>query len=174
MGTACGGYRPFIPAPLTGNFMNSAYGVPTHPFPQGIDIYKQPAFDHPALRNHTIQMRPSFTIQDETSSTKGDSSPAPALSQTWQKSGSCPEGTVPIRRIRKQDLSTRNYLVVQNLDVLHLDGYEKTGCINLVCPGFVQTSKTILLGGILQPLSQKNGPQYQIDLTIKILSLAFA
>src|ERR1044072_2255153 len=24
--------------------------------------------------------------------------------QTWQKSGSCPEGTVPIRRIRKEDL----------------------------------------------------------------------
>ncbi|KAF5452043.1 hypothetical protein F2P56_027082 [Juglans regia] len=37
MGTACGGYGPFSPAPLTGNFMNSAYGgVPTHPYHQGI------------------------------------------------------------------------------------------------------------------------------------------
>ncbi|KAJ1423467.1 hypothetical protein SESBI_12405 [Sesbania bispinosa] len=43
-----------------------------------VNIYKQPAFDHPALKNHTIQ--------------------------TWQKSGSCPKGTVPIRRILKEDL----------------------------------------------------------------------
>ncbi|XP_042960351.1 uncharacterized protein LOC122295408 [Carya illinoinensis] len=236
-----------------------------------VDIYKQPAFDHPALRNHTIQIRPSFTIQDDTSSTKGDSSPAPALSQTWQKSGSCPLGTVPIRRIRKQDLlraaslehfgrdgprtswavnaeatngqsrhfvhlngskipifpmpeHSTAFLVTKGYNYVGargginawsprvesadeyttgqiwikngppginfesveagwmvnpklfggaeprlfarwtLDGYEKTGCINLVCPGFVQTSKTIVLGGILQPLSQKNGPQYQINL----------
>lgn len=36
MGTVCGGYGPFSPAPLTGNFMNSAYGVPAHPHHQEI------------------------------------------------------------------------------------------------------------------------------------------
>ncbi|XVE70964.1 hypothetical protein DITRI_Ditri10aG0111900 [Diplodiscus trichospermus] len=63
-----------------------------------VDIQKQPAFDHPALRNHTIQMRPSVVF-----STKNESS-KPVVFQTWQRSGSCPKGTVPIRRVRRQDL----------------------------------------------------------------------
>lgn len=28
--------------------------------------------------------------------------------QTWQRSGSCPEGTIPIRRVQKQDLLRTN------------------------------------------------------------------
>ncbi|TXG74297.1 hypothetical protein EZV62_002876 [Acer yangbiense] len=68
-----------------------------------VDINKQPAFDHPALRNHKIQMRPSFDLPTEKPDTRNESS-QPVIQQTWQKSGSCPEGTVPIRRIRKQDL----------------------------------------------------------------------
>ncbi|TXG46452.1 hypothetical protein EZV62_028050 [Acer yangbiense] len=68
-----------------------------------VDINKQPAFDHPALRNHKIQMRPSFDLPTEKPDTRNESS-QPVIQQTWPKSGSCPEGTVPIRRIRKQDL----------------------------------------------------------------------
>ncbi|GMI88514.1 hypothetical protein like AT5G25950 [Hibiscus trionum] len=68
-----------------------------------VDIYKQPAFDHPALKNHIIQMRPSFDLKKEKPSTENESS-KPVVSQTWQRSGSCPEGTIPIRRIRREDL----------------------------------------------------------------------
>jgi len=68
-----------------------------------VDINKQPAFDHPALKNHTIQMRPTSNIAFETSSTKNESSWL-MLSQTWTRSGSCPKGTVPIRRIQREDL----------------------------------------------------------------------
>ncbi|KAJ4708149.1 Protein of Unknown Function (DUF239) [Melia azedarach] len=68
-----------------------------------VDIYKQPAFDHPALKNHTIQMKPSIDLQAEKSDGRTESS-RPAIQQTWQKSGSCPKGTIPIRRIRRQDL----------------------------------------------------------------------
>ena|ERR1044072_6976472 len=28
----------------------------------------------------------------------------PPVFQIWQKSGSCPEGTIPVRRVRKEDL----------------------------------------------------------------------
>ncbi|XXG45982.1 hypothetical protein AAC387_Pa02g0927 [Persea americana] len=62
-----------------------------------VDIYKQPAFDHPLLKNHTIQMRPSFYDSTKISSSK-------PLEQLWHKSGSCPKGTIPIRRTRKEDL----------------------------------------------------------------------
>ncbi|KAI4316559.1 hypothetical protein L6164_024532 [Bauhinia variegata] len=33
-----------------------------------VDIYKQPAFDHPALKNHTLQMAPSFFAASQNSS----------------------------------------------------------------------------------------------------------
>ncbi|WJX41530.1 hypothetical protein P8452_28871 [Trifolium repens] len=69
-----------------------------------VDIYKQPAFDHPALKNHKIQRIPDFLLKFENSSTEEVLNASSAVFQTWQKSGSCPEGTIPIRRIRKEDL----------------------------------------------------------------------
>ncbi|XP_011019541.1 PREDICTED: protein EARLY FLOWERING 3 [Populus euphratica] len=38
MGSGCGGCGPFGPIPLTGNFMTSAYGVPTSHYHQGIEV----------------------------------------------------------------------------------------------------------------------------------------
>ncbi|KAF7841460.1 uncharacterized protein G2W53_003758 [Senna tora] len=63
-----------------------------------IDIYKQPAFDHPALKHHKIQMAPTYN----TNKTKMGS--MSVTFQLWQKSGRCPEGTIHVRRIRKRDL----------------------------------------------------------------------
>ncbi|KAF8407129.1 hypothetical protein HHK36_006254 [Tetracentron sinense] len=61
-----------------------------------VDIYKQPAFDHPLLKNHKIQMKPSlypigmkafnYTVE---------------IIQPWHESGQCPRGTIPIKRTRK-------------------------------------------------------------------------
>ncbi|GMI88513.1 hypothetical protein like AT5G25950 [Hibiscus trionum] len=68
-----------------------------------VDIYKQPAFDNPALKNHTIQMKPSFNLKEDKSRTVNGSAKL-VESQTWQRSGSCPELTIPIRRIQRKDL----------------------------------------------------------------------
>ncbi|KAI5442957.1 hypothetical protein KIW84_011843 [Lathyrus oleraceus] len=64
-----------------------------------VNIYQQPAFDHPALKNHTIQKIPTFLKESHS-----NSQDYLKISQTWQKSGSCPKGTIPIRRILKKDL----------------------------------------------------------------------
>ena len=49
-------------------------------------------------------MRPSINFPlDNSTSTKNESSLS-VLSQTWHKSGSCPKGTIPIRRISRQEL----------------------------------------------------------------------
>ncbi|XP_031255684.1 uncharacterized protein LOC116113666 [Pistacia vera] len=61
-----------------------------------VDIYKQPAFDHPALRNHTLQLTPSIDLPTEKVD-KINESGWPVVIQTWQKNGTCPKGTVPIR-----------------------------------------------------------------------------
>ncbi|XP_038981080.1 uncharacterized protein LOC103702215 [Phoenix dactylifera] len=72
-----------------------------------VDIYKQPAFDHPLLKNHTIMvrflsclMRPSFLPKVK----KDNFSLEATGQQIWQRRGSCPSGTIPIQRIRKRDL----------------------------------------------------------------------
>ncbi|XP_058070036.1 protein neprosin-like [Magnolia sinica] len=64
-----------------------------------VDMYKQPAFDHPLLKNHTIHMRP-------TSYPEGmeNQDPLNANLHIGLKDGGCPLGTVPIRRTKMQDL----------------------------------------------------------------------
>ncbi|XP_077252460.1 protein neprosin-like [Tasmannia lanceolata] len=74
-----------------------------------VDMYKQPAFDHPSMRNHTIQVSAMlfffFHIKPSSfpNGMKEESSHF-QISQPWHKKGSCPEGTIPIRRTQKQDL----------------------------------------------------------------------
>ncbi|KAI3996133.1 hypothetical protein MKX01_031487 [Papaver californicum] len=66
-----------------------------------IDIYRQPALDHPSLKNHKIQRRPSsepkgFSSQSRSTSEYSRNSPIKRLD--------CPKGTVPIRRIPQENL----------------------------------------------------------------------
>ncbi|XP_078441854.1 protein neprosin-like [Wolffia australiana] len=81
-----------------------------------VHISNQPALDHPLLKNHTIQTRPSFhplrlnggEIKEELAN--GETS---GISQTWHLKGRCPENTIPIRRTKEEDLlkasSVRRY-----------------------------------------------------------------
>ncbi|KAF8697398.1 hypothetical protein HU200_035996 [Digitaria exilis] len=57
-----------------------------------VDMYKQPAFDHPLLKNHKLQE----------STWTGPSTAGQRIRVHPQES--CPDGTVPIRRTLKQDL----------------------------------------------------------------------
>ncbi|KAK4253609.1 hypothetical protein QN277_010261 [Acacia crassicarpa] len=46
------------------------------------------------------------------------------------------------------------------------DSYERTGCYNLLCSGFVQVSTAVVMGGTIQPLSADGGSQHVINLVI--------
>lgn len=46
-------------------------------------------------------MMPDFLLESQNPSTEDASE---SVIYTWQKSGSCPKGTIPIRRILKEDL----------------------------------------------------------------------
>ncbi|CAL5001158.1 unnamed protein product [Urochloa decumbens] len=153
-------------------------------------ISKQPAFDHPLLKNHTIQMQPSHHPY-------GDSKITPhPITQTWQQNGKCPDNTVPIRRTKEEDVlrassvnsygkktpedlqkfhpetsantghQVYQYLYGDNNPRLFIywtrDAYKTTGCYNLGCPGFVQTNNQIAIGGTLSPQSSYGGSQYEI------------
>ncbi|BBG98888.1 Protein of Unknown Function D [Prunus dulcis] len=201
-----------------------------------VDIYKQPALNHPLLKNHTIQLKPSGTetvsgVQDE-------------IFQSWSRNGECPDGTIPIVRRTQgfehppsktmpqfepnkfelippphheyaqvslyggeyygaqagfnvwnpaaynEDNSIAQIWVVRgngkalnsveagwirmnprdNRTLLFTfwtgDGYQSTGCYNLECPGFVQTSKKFALGVPISPISGYNGKQYDTFISI--------
>ncbi|XP_006651936.2 uncharacterized protein LOC102704790 [Oryza brachyantha] len=73
-----------------------------------VHISHQPAFDHPFLKNHTIQMRPNYHpdgLYDESkSSTDAGGGGERPMVQLWHHGGTCPEDTVPIRRTKRDDL----------------------------------------------------------------------
>ncbi|XP_068655248.1 protein neprosin-like [Aristolochia californica] len=66
-----------------------------------VDINKQPAFDNPLLKDHKIQLRPSSLPVGMQN--KSSSSSFIAMKIGLPEEG-CPPGTVPIRRIRMEEL----------------------------------------------------------------------
>ncbi|KAI3925318.1 hypothetical protein MKW92_020812 [Papaver armeniacum] len=84
-----------------------------------INIYKQPAFDHPLLRNHKIQMQPNLIHGEQAVEPNRDM----YSSADRYKFERCPPETVPIQRTTKKDLinaknlfprmKPRHYVAVQ-------------------------------------------------------------
>ncbi|KAL5098234.1 hypothetical protein RYX36_002561 [Vicia faba] len=75
-----------------------------------VDIKTQPAFDHPLLKNHKLQIRPSFYSKNEKTNLN--------ISSTKTRFGSdivdCPKESVPIRRTTKEDLIRAKILLNNN------------------------------------------------------------
>ncbi|CAO2832868.1 unnamed protein product [Amaranthus hypochondriacus] len=74
-----------------------------------VPIHHQPAFDHPFLKNHTIQMRPNYHPEGlfGESKVKVGSKQEPRsnpITQLWHANGKCPTGTIPIRRTKEEDV----------------------------------------------------------------------
>ncbi|KAJ0232390.1 AslB [Hirschfeldia incana] len=234
-----------------------------------IDIYTQHAFDHPALRNHKIQMNPSVEFDTKKTTIPNNGSSKPITSQIWSKSGTCPVGTIPVRRVNREDIMRAsspshfgrkthhrynfldnalqhkanfnltaerirepgsnnrseamivalgfNYLGAQsdiniwnppgvragdyssaqisliggisnsfeNIEAGWMvnpsvfgdsrtrlfaswtkDAYTSTGCINLLCSGFVQTTTKFALGAAIEPVSIARGDQFVIAVSM--------
>ncbi|MCD7451183.1 hypothetical protein HAX54_009911 [Datura stramonium] len=73
-----------------------------------VDFYKQPAFDHPSLKDHNFhpKMKPNLFQIDQNSS----GSTSSRSSTLWSENEGCPSGTVPIRRITKNDLIRHKHM----------------------------------------------------------------
>ncbi|XP_048323696.1 protein neprosin [Ziziphus jujuba] len=70
-----------------------------------IHVAHQPAFDHPSMTNHTIQMRPSYHPERlNFGESKVSSSKSKRVTQLWHTKGRCPEGTIPVRRTKQEDI----------------------------------------------------------------------
>ncbi|KAF4379823.1 hypothetical protein F8388_023840 [Cannabis sativa] len=71
-----------------------------------VNFYEQPAFDHPLLKNHKydFQMRPSSRPKGAMNENKPTNKERHVSIKSQFKSKRCPTGTVPIRRMTKEDL----------------------------------------------------------------------
>ncbi|KAJ4843545.1 hypothetical protein Tsubulata_007961 [Turnera subulata] len=71
-----------------------------------VNIAHQPAFDHPLLRNHTVQIKPNFHPFSRGSKVSAETKAKESkpITQLWHLKGSCPKGTIPIRRTKKEDI----------------------------------------------------------------------
>ncbi|KAG5563134.1 hypothetical protein RHGRI_005776 [Rhododendron griersonianum] len=68
-----------------------------------VDFYKQPAFDHPSLKNHSFhfEMKPTSLPKRKRDQVSSEDKEAIHIGLIG---GGCPVGTVPIRRVTKEDL----------------------------------------------------------------------
>ncbi|KAB2072104.1 hypothetical protein ERO13_A08G249100v2 [Gossypium hirsutum] len=139
-----------------------------------VEIYKQPAFDHPALRNHVIQAATLVTVGYNYIGAKADinvwnpnveSEDEFTTAQIWLKAGpgdnfeSLESGWMVNPQLYG-DKKTRFFAHWTK------DSYKTTGCFDLHCSGFVQTSSKVAFGGALEPVSTEFGQQYYINVGI--------
>ncbi|XP_027161297.1 uncharacterized protein LOC113762181 [Coffea eugenioides] len=65
-------------------------------------LSEQPALDHPLLKDHRILMTPSYHPEGlkKLFNSRNDEK---SITQLWQLAGRCPQGSIPIRRGKKED-----------------------------------------------------------------------
>ncbi|XP_077210233.1 protein neprosin-like isoform X3 [Tasmannia lanceolata] len=140
-----------------------------------VHISQQPAFDHPYLKNHTIQHAIAYVKGDKyygANTTMNVWQPKVqqrnefSVSQIWIMAGSF---GVDLNSIEAGwqvlpelygDSNTRLFTYWTS------DAYQSTGCYNLLCSGFVQISSEIAMGATIFPLSGYLGPQYDINILV--------
>ncbi|KAL0847549.1 hypothetical protein Bca101_020795 [Brassica carinata] len=139
-----------------------------------IDFYKQHAFDHPALRNHKIQeaiivalgfnfvgAQSDINIWNPPGVQAGDYSSAQiSLLGGISNSFESIEAGWMVNPSVFGDSRTRLFAYWTR------DAYTKTGCINLLCSGFVQTTTKFALGAAIEPVSSAGGDQYYIAVSM--------
>lgn len=80
-------------------------------------IHKQPTLKHPLFKDHKIQVYKNNAAGSIKQRSSGDNGlAARPLEQEWHRSGSCPEGTIPIRRMLETTVNP-NLTIIPELSV---------------------------------------------------------
>ncbi|KAF8094716.1 hypothetical protein N665_0354s0006 [Sinapis alba] len=90
-----------------------------------------------------------------------------SLSQIWITSGSYKKNILNTIEVGWQVSPNMNQDNKPRLFIYWTsDTYNATGCYNLLCPGFIQTSNNIIIGGAIAPLSEYGGKQFEITISV--------
>ncbi|XP_027775140.1 uncharacterized protein LOC107027884, partial [Solanum pennellii] len=148
-----------------------------------VDFYKQPAFDHPLLKNHNFhpKMKPILpTIKHISKNSTID------IFSKISLENNCPCGTVPIKRVTRDDLIRQRDMPspedfeyeVQSEDNTHKvveprGGYNykagNTHCFNTLCPGFLLVNNNILLDNAFTNVSRRGNHEQQPEIIVYIV-----
>ncbi|KAK1285925.1 hypothetical protein QJS10_CPB20g00479 [Acorus calamus] len=134
-----------------------------------VDIYKQPAFDHPLLYNHTIQMRPSAYPKG----VEAETTHAVVTTNEDKYFGGRADVHVWNPRVYGENEFSLAQIWILSQDRAHTleagwmsDEYRTTGCYNLECSGFVQVNSEYVIGGAIGPVSVYGGHQFYLTFSI--------
>ncbi|XP_077223833.1 protein neprosin-like isoform X2 [Tasmannia lanceolata] len=117
-----------------------------------VDFYKQPAFDHPLLKNYKLQVAWVRTSGEAYYGTR-------LFLNTWND-----------LYLSEKQFSLIGTWVQNQQDSIVAGwikgGFQNTGCFNTFCPGFIQSSEKIPLGMVL-PVSKyaESMAEIQIDVS---------
>ncbi|XP_076903075.1 protein neprosin-like [Bidens hawaiensis] len=156
-----------------------------------VDIYKQLAFEHPVLKNHAIQTLgksssskapsqlwiqygscPNGTIPIRARANIKVWTPYVELTGDYSSSQVMLWGNPPVSRFNEYETVQAGWAVHPTLYcdtkthlfvAWSLDGKKKTGCFDHTCPGFVQTSPAIMLGGDIGTYNNGTEMTFQIS-----------
>ncbi|XP_056174407.1 uncharacterized protein LOC130140068 [Syzygium oleosum] len=134
-----------------------------------VDIDKQPALDHPLLKNHKVQRKPNLLL--------GPFPNIPLVQSmcNFRSRKPCPIGTVPFQRIQKEDLIRTRSLPKMPYANMVKDGYApfgqhgdgwRDGCYNTLCLGFVQVDRIITPNYPMITVSKYGGPIYELKVEV--------
>ncbi|XP_042401030.1 uncharacterized protein LOC121991069 [Zingiber officinale] len=128
-----------------------------------VDIYKQPAFDHPLLKNHTLQSAGvRFSTQNGPAKFYGISADLDVQYLSGILDDQTSATHIIVSKGERGPLAYHNVLqagfhvhhAAEGDSLTHFftywtsDGYQNTGCFNFLCHGFVQTSKRLAPGQV--------------------------
>ncbi|KAK7340505.1 hypothetical protein VNO77_21211 [Canavalia gladiata] len=140
-----------------------------------IDIYKQPAFQNPLLKNHKIQLATLDTNQNTTyhggyakmniCNVTGVHPFQYSLSQIYAQSG--PPAQLDVIQAGfgvAPEIYGDNRLRI----IAYWKGKGKPGCFNILCPGFIQVDRVHGFGSTVNPVSQIGGnSQYYMEIHVE-------
>ncbi|CAM0909234.1 unnamed protein product [Alopecurus aequalis] len=159
-----------------------------------IDINTQPALEHPLLKNHKIQMKPTSysselhnwslselagikTVDDIYGSQVSINVYEPKVkektedfSASWVLMGNNDnksDESIAVGSVVWPSLYGDNFARFHtSWHIFVAGGKESNSCYDHRCPGFVQVSPSVGLGGRVKPVSVYNGPQYEIQVLL--------
>ncbi|XP_045820385.1 uncharacterized protein LOC123913623 [Trifolium pratense] len=141
-----------------------------------VDINKQPAFDHPLLKNHTLQEANAYNVPqlDIIHGIKATTSIYnPKVDKDQSSSGhlfvqnTITDATNKIMvgwhvspKLYNDDHSTYFY------SAWTVNDFKSTGCYNMLCKGFVQTDRSYYLGSRIRRTSTYGGEMIEMPISL--------
>ncbi|CAI8583558.1 unnamed protein product [Vicia faba] len=137
-----------------------------------VDINKQPAFDHPLLKNHKLQKKPIF--ERNINEIRVQNLPIKSISIFEKVRCQSSAGHLYFKRGKEDDIDKISvgwhvFPELYNDNQTHLYLFwtsGKNGCFNMLCKGFIQVDRSYIFGARVSKTSTYGGEIMEVALQI--------